>query len=153
MVKIENWGNYLKKTYEEPRMEKRKEILKQYKNVDSLMEQFKKGELKPEGLSDALGQVTLGMADEHASAQIYSYDNLLKTISMVDSEKEIDRITEEALFDIAVERNPMKRAYLLGILCHNSSLGKAKKKSEEVNQRIESGESSDSDEMAGTPNL
>lgn len=147
MTKIENWGSYPNKTYKEPNMNKRKEILGEYKNIDNLLTKFKDGGQKLSELSSALGRITSAENDEHASSQLYAYDNLLKLTQQTEEDADTDTITEEGVFDIAIEKNPMKRAYLLGMLYRFSSLEKAKTAAEELDRRTKDGEAEDSPEI------
>tara|TARA_Y100000031_G_scaffold144412_1_gene175833 strand:+ start:2628 stop:3728 length:1101 start_codon:yes stop_codon:yes gene_type:complete len=119
----QKFENFIEKTYEVSSLQKRAEIAKEYKNVEQKINDFYEKKISAKEMSNILGNVVLGTNGEHASTQIYAYENLLKSLSEIQQrdKEDVENITGEAIYDIAVEKNPMKRAYLLGILYHYSS--------------------------------
>jgi hypothetical protein len=89
-----------------------------------------------------LGENVLGTDSYHSSTQLYAYENLIKSLAETSSKKDLDTITEEIIFDIAVEKNPVKRAYLLGILSYYSG----QERLNEIENKIRAREISASDE-------
>ncbi len=126
MPRHEKFETFIKKAYQESSMEKRKSIREDYEEIEDKVNDYYEKKINAKDLSSALGSATLGFQGQHASAQIYAYENLIKAIAETKDDKDIDTIAEEVFYDAAAEDNPMKKSYLLGILNYYSNLERMK---------------------------
>lgn len=117
---------FTKETYEEPSLKNRKEIQASYIAIEDKVNDFYEKKISAKEFAEYLSSIALGIGGDHASAQIYAYENLIKSLSETNEPGDIKLITDEIFFGAAVERNPMKRAYLLGILHYYSSRDRLK---------------------------
>lgn len=103
------------------RESERRQILDDYSRVEGVYNQFLKQKISAQVLSRSLGDVIVGTRGEHASAQIYAYELLLKSLAEAATLEDENKIIDEALFDAAVEDRSVKKEYLLGLLAYFSS--------------------------------
>lgn len=140
MPRQEKFETFVGKTYKEGSLEKRKEIRTDYENIEDQINSYYEKKITAKNLVDNLGLVILGSQGEHASTQIYAYENLIKTIAETEKEEDIDIIAEEIFYSAATENNPMKKAYLLGILNNFSNLERLEElfsKKDETNNSVD----------------
>ena len=114
---------------------RRKEIEQEYNQIDNYLKSHEKRKIPSKKLADNLGTKVLGFNGEHPSVQIYAFDSLIKSISGAKNETDIDTIVEEILFDTALEKHPLKKEYLLGILAYYSNRERLAELEEKIGQK------------------
>ncbi len=111
---------------------KRSQIEAEYRQIESFFMDYYEKKISAKELADNLGTKILGINGEHAPSQIYAFDCLAKSLAYTKKEKNIDTIAEEMLFDLALEKHPLKREYLLGILAYYSNRERLENLAEEI---------------------
>lgn len=121
-IEQKNFKESLEETYAEPSLRRRRHIEKQYGNVNEIISGYYEKSLGRKEMTDRLSTMAVGEKGEHPSAQIYAYEQLIKSLAETDERQDQEEIAKEIVFDIALPiNNPVRRAYFLGLLRHYSS--------------------------------
>lgn len=121
--RIKNFRN--PEFYQESDLNKRKEIEREYGIIEDKINAYYDKKISATELAESLEQCVWGggedVEDMNPSSQIYAFENLVRAIGETDSKEDVKTLFESTLYGVAQEENPMKKAYLMGILYHYSS--------------------------------
>ncbi|MBI3420773.1 MAG: hypothetical protein HY006_01795 [Candidatus Sungbacteria bacterium] len=121
MDKFESIKKEKSRTYEAELESERRAIVEQYGVVEDAYNGFVERRAPVEQFVDTVGRTVLGIEGQHASAQIYAYELLLKALAEAEDTRQQDLITQEVIYDVAASELPTKKEYLLGLLAYYAS--------------------------------
>lgn len=110
-------------TEEESAQDKRREnILVPYQDVENAFNNFADKKIDGKELTKILGTTIFGLTSEgqkaHLSAQVYAFELLVKSLSEAESQKDIKKITNEIIFDMATGADDVRKENFWGILAY-----------------------------------